>query len=171
LKIWYRRLFLVASVGGGFSGIAITSTQLFRSGQPPIVYLIYIAVSAAYAAGIYGGIKLIEDEARGLSLLSWYFLVQIPAVSSPVITYLFWSGFSMYLSGGSNGFNWRALYGARWLVNLLRPEDVSVEVGINLFALWATWFLRRELSRLRARPLPDPPQAPGTSAVGEPPPP
>lgn len=148
---WLKRLFWIASIGGGFCGLAITSAEIFQSGRPLFIDLLYVGVAAAYGFGIYGGIKLIEDEERGLSLLSWYFLAQTVTLTSLVLAYAFWSGCAAFVTVGTKGLGWQAVYGARWFINVLELGDSTLIFGVNLFGLWAVWYLRRELRRVRGR--------------------
>jgi hypothetical protein len=144
---WIRRLFVIVSIGGGFAGCAITTDQIFQSDQSLGFYVVSIVVALAYAAGIYGGVKLIEDEERGMSFLSWYFVAQIPYLISPVFSYQFTSGFTAFAALGSNGSSWGIFYGGRWMFSLLQSGDSGFAFGANFFALWAAWYLRMMLKR------------------------
>jgi hypothetical protein len=166
---WLKRLFLVISIGGGFAGAALTSAQFAVSGQAPLYYALIGVVTSAYAIGVYGGIKLIEDEAKGLRVLSWYYLAQIPYLISPIVSYQFYSGLTVFGAFGSEGSTWGAYCGSRWLYSLLQMNDSRFEVGANAFAIWATWYLRRELSKSLANQPPDSTHA-HVPAVAEPPP-
>jgi len=152
MNIWHRRLFLVVSIGGGFTGFAVTSGQLFQPGQLPLYYMLCVGVAIAYASGVYGGLKLVEEEAKGLAILSWYFLAQIPIFVSPIISYQFSSGLTAYTTVGTIGLSWGANFGCHWQFSLFQFGDRTLAVGANLFAIWATWFLRKQLARKAAQP-------------------
>jgi len=149
MKLWLRRLFLVVSVGGGFSGLTVTTMQLLQSGQPVLTYGVSLAACVAYVFGIYSGVKFIESETEGLSLLSWYHLVQIPVVESPIISYKFTSGLAAYLAFGNHGLSWGAYFGGQWQFALFQLQERTFGLGANFFAVWATWYLRKQLARKR----------------------
>jgi hypothetical protein len=177
MNIWLKRLFLVLSTGGGFTGFTVTAPLLFRSYENPLNYVLFVAVMTAYAFGIYAGIKLVEKEEIGLSLLSWYFLAQVPVVISPVASYLFSSGVTTYVTIGSpGGLSWGFYIGGRWQISILNFNDTTIAFGLNIFAIWATWLLRKQLAKSRANqallPTPmlatdhaDPRSAPDTGAA------
>jgi len=161
-------LFLIISIGGGFAGAAVTITQLANSGQAPLYYALIGIVTVAYSIGIYGGIKLIEDEEKGLRILSWYYLAQIPYLVSPVISYQFYSGLTLFGAIGTRGVTWGAYCGSRWLYTLFQMSDSRLEVGANFFGVWATWYLRKELGRKLANPRPCPTPVPVAPQAGPP---
>ena len=160
---------MVVSIGGGFSGFALTSAQLLQTGLPFFNYLLSAGVAVAYAAGVYGGLKLIEDEEKGLTILSWYFLTQVPLLVSPVVTYVFSSGATIGATVGTNGINFAVYYGARWEFYLFRLSDHTIAVGLNFFAIWATWYLRRQLARRTADKALEPTLGTGADGVDPPP--
>jgi hypothetical protein len=148
VNTWFRRLFLVLSIGGGFLGFSATSGQLFQAGQPLLFYVLCIAVAMAYGSGIYGGLMLVEEEEKGLVILSWYFLAQVPIFISPIIAYQFSSGLTAYATIGTKGVSWAAFYGGRWQISLFQFGDTGFAAGINFFAVWAIWYLRKQLERV-----------------------
>jgi|CZKI01.1.fsa_nt_gi hypothetical protein len=166
---WLKRLFLITSIGGGFAGAAVTGSQFADSGQGPLNYALIGVVTLAYSVGIIGGIELIEDEGKGLRVLSWYYLAQVPYLISPVISYQFFSGLTLFGAVGSRGLTWGAYLGSRWLYGLFQMHDPRFEVGANAFGIWATWYLRWELGKKLASQSPDPEPAPAAPDAGQPP--
>jgi hypothetical protein len=152
MNIWFRRLFLLVSIGGGFSGFAVTAVQVFQADRPIFYYVVCLAACAAYAFGVFAGMKFIEEEEEGLSLLSWYHLIQIPILASPVFSYQFTSGITAYVTLGNRGLSWVTYFGGQWQFSLFQLQDGTLAIGANFFAVWATWYLRKQLAKKRAKP-------------------
>ena len=150
MNIWLKRFFIIVSVGGGAVGFTAIVPQLFQDGHPVIYYVMYCVAIFLNTFGIYSGITFVENEKKGIDLLSQYFLFQIPILASPILSYQFTSGITAYLTLGSNGLLWGAHFGADWFFSLFQTEEKAALAGINFFALWANWFLRTKL-RTRIR--------------------
>ncbi len=162
---WLRKLFLVLSIGGGFAGLAVTCAQLFQPSQPLFYYVLCFVVCLAYIQGILSGLVLAENEEEGLRQLSWYFLAQVPVFISPVISYQFAAGAWLTIVVSTTGIHWAAQFGGRWVMALLQLNDRTFGVGANIFAIWATWYLRMALRKRRASQSPD--RTPSTIAPGK----
>ncbi len=156
MNIWLRRLFLILSIGGGFAGFTITSVQLIEGTHPLIFYVLSVVACLAYLQGVVAGLRLVENEPDGLRLLFWYNVAQIPVLTSPVLSYLFWAGASLNITLGSNGVKWFAGYGGRWQIGLFQFGDLTFAVGVNFVALWAAWYLWKLRQRQPLYPPPGP---------------
>jgi hypothetical protein len=150
MKIWFRRFFILVSIGGSAAGLTATASQLFQAGHQWLFYPLYSVACAAHAFGMFSGLVFVENEERGLRLLSWYFLIQVPIFISPIVSYQFSSGITAYLTFGNNGLRWSAYFGGEWLVALFQLQEKTVLVGLNFFAVWATWYLRKALAKKHA---------------------
>jgi hypothetical protein len=150
MNIWIRRLFLLVSVGGGFAGFTSLAALAFSPGLSVTGYFLCAVMTAAFAFGVVAGFVFLTDEEKGLSWLSWYHMVQIPAFSSAIYTYQFSSGLALNLGFGSQGFAWFFWLGGRAQVSMFQLQQDTYEFTLNLFAIWATWYLRRMLKRTRA---------------------
>ena len=113
VNIWWRRFFLILSVGGGFAGFAFTAGELVQFDRSLSYYVLCVGAMALYAFGVFGGLQLVEEKTKGVSLLSWYFLLQIPILISPIFSYEFSSGFTLSVIVGNSGATWTAFLGGR----------------------------------------------------------
>jgi hypothetical protein len=85
-----------------------------------------------YAYGTYAGLRFAEDEKNKKSLIIFYWL-QVPWISSPIISYRFTAGF--HASGSLIGNELSGFFrlGSDWNFSLLQP--VQWGIGVNFFAL------------------------------------
>lgn len=108
-------------------------------------YVLVSAMVATFGFGVFAGLKLIEDEARGLRLLRWYFGLQMPILSSPLIAYQLSSGAGINLSmiGSNLSAFWR--FGSEMGVSLF--QDRPWGIGVNIFAvamfIWCDRIVKR----------------------------
>src|ERR1035441_497813 len=102
---WLKRLLLVASIGGGFTGAIIASMQERRTLFDYSVDGVFIL---AFLYGIWAGLKLVEDEREGVIRLFWFYVIQIPIVISPIVSYRFGCGAEVSAIISNHGFSWRA---------------------------------------------------------------
>lgn len=121
-------------------------TLLFPQADGRITgYVVISAMIAAFSFGIFCGLKFIEDETKGLKLLRWYFGIQIPILSSPIVAYQLSSGAGLNLSwiGSKMSIFWRV--GSEMGIWLLRDRPWGL--GVNLFALamflWTSRIIRQ----------------------------
>src|SRR5881227_3048645 len=91
MNVWFRRLLLILTIGGGFVGVART-IQFFSHVDKVIAYVVLLAFVCLYGYGIFLGVKLSEGPAP-LRHLRVYFGLQIPFISSPIVAYRFATGF------------------------------------------------------------------------------
>src|SRR5438552_11235354 len=85
MNVWFRRLLLILTIGGGFVGVART-IQFFSHVDKVIAYVVLLAFVCLYGYGIFLGVKLSEGPAP-LRHLRVYFGLQIPFISSPIVAY------------------------------------------------------------------------------------
>jgi hypothetical protein len=93
---WLRRLLLILLVGGGFAGVALITEFVFQP-MKPIARFVLLGFGCIYCYGVLIGLKLGEGIPC-LKYLRLYFALQIPFVSSPIITYRFGSGLQVTLA-------------------------------------------------------------------------
>lgn len=146
MNIWIRRLFVVTSIGGGVTGLLVTFAQLNIKDGFGFSLGLYIVMCLVYACGIFSGLIFTEDEKRGVRLLSWYFLAQAPILISRPFSYQFTAGINIFTTIGTNGLHGGAYFGGEWLISFLQLREPRELVGINFFAVWATWYLRKRLA-------------------------
>jgi hypothetical protein len=154
MNAWFRRLLLVLTVGGGFLGLALT-LQLFATADKAIVYLTLLAFVGLYGYGIFVGLKLSEGF-NPIAHLRFYFALQVPFISSPVIAYRFCSGLQATVAiiyrGGEivaeglhleSGLRWDCRLGSEWKFAILSSEPwgcgVNLVALILMFLLYSRW--------------------------------
>jgi len=59
MNVWFRRLLLILTIGGGFVGVART-IQFFSHVDKVIAYVVLLAFVCLYGYGIFLGVKLSE---------------------------------------------------------------------------------------------------------------
>jgi hypothetical protein len=132
MNIWFRRLLVVLTVGGGFLGAALSADTLFAAENTPVFgYAMIALVIALYTYGIFAGIRLSEDASHYGHVLFFYAL-QVPFFSSPILLYRFACGFhaTIWVVGFSIG--WMFRLGSDFQLAILQPN--SWGGGVNLFA-------------------------------------
>jgi hypothetical protein len=146
MKSWLRLTLITVTVGGGFTGVAITLQALLeRQGQPPLYYVFMLAFLALFAFVTVSGLVFVHHPERTGPMIVTLAL-QIPWVSSPIITYKLAAGFqvSVALIGGRFAGGFRL--GSDFQINFF--QQLPWGAGINLFALALLVLL------LRATPMP-----------------
>jgi len=139
-------------------GFAASLALLFTRSNP-LEWLVCIAVTTLYAWGIWCGVKLIEAQPGAERSNFKYWLVQIPAFSSPIIGYFLSSGFHVTASIQFSPLklNGDFLVGSKFNYSLMQT-DQPVVVGVNVFALaiamWLGSQIRRQLPTGSLRPDP-----------------
>ena len=156
MKSWLRLTLITVTVGGGFTGVAITLQSLLaRQSQPLVNYALMLAFLALFAFVTISGLVFVHDPERtGLMIVS--LALQIPWVSSPIIAYKLAAGFQVCIAliGGRLGGGFRL--GSDFQINFF--QQLPWGAGINLFALVLLVLL------LRARQMPNKAMQPGHRA-------
>lgn len=132
MKSWLRLTLITVTVGGGFTGVALTLQLLLRPSQPLAYYLLMVAFLALFAFITVSGLVFVHNPQR-TDLLIVALALQIPWVSSPIITYRLAGGFQVSV----------ALIGGRFAGGFRLGSDFQINVfqllpwgaGVNLFAL------------------------------------
>lgn len=158
MNLWTRRLFIVLSVGGGYCG-AVFMVLLFSQVKGQIAgYLLVSAMIATFAFGIFGGLRFIEDEEKGLRWLRWFFGIQTPILSSPLFAYQLSSGAGINLSWIGSNLTLFGRFGSEMSVGIL--QDRPWGLGLNIFALGMFLWTGRLREKKSAIPPPEPASAP-----------
>ncbi len=130
---WLRLTLITVTVGGGFTGVAVTSQLLF-GGQAgsPANYLLILGFLALFAFVTISGLVFVHDPERtGLMIAA--LVLQVPWVSSPIVAYKLAAGFQLSVAFiGSNvtaGFR----LGSDFQIGINQQHPWGV--GLNLFAL------------------------------------
>lgn len=136
-------MLITLTVGGGFMGFVQTLWPLFDpENQEPIYKVIMMAFLMLYAFVIFSGLLFVQNQRRiaPLRLALW---LQVPWISSPVITYQFVSGFHV-TAGITGGYlNADLRLGSGWIFYFFTESPWGF--GINLFAVFMLVLLARSM--------------------------
>jgi hypothetical protein len=165
MKTWLRLIVVVMTVGGGFAGFVVTlQTLLQPHNQKSPSLLSMIVVLGLYAYITISGLIFVADSSRTAPILGALAL-QVPWISSPVVTYIFGSGLNIFVGGrpqqqGGLYFSFDFLFGSSWRFSFL--QDAHWRIGVNLFALillilvWKVRHTTREPAPIVAAPPQEP---------------
>lgn len=137
-----RRLIGILTLGGGAIGLTATFT-VFPQLNSALNYFLCSVVLAVYVWGIWVGARLLEREPGSERLARRYWLLQVPALTSPVFSYFLSSGFHVTLSVqlAPIKFNGNFLLGSTFNYSLLQDQPWSF--GVNVVAVLVVWWMAR----------------------------
>ena len=143
MKLWQRRALGILTLGGGAIGIAAALTLLLTRSNP-VEWLFCLAFIALYAWGIWCGARLLEQGPGAERSILKYWLIQIPAFSSPFVGYFLSGGFhtTVALQITPLKANANFLFGSTFNYSLMQSEQPWL-VGVNVFAAGVAWWLAR----------------------------
>jgi hypothetical protein len=124
-------LLLILTIGGGFVGLLLTAPFFFHVDKV-VAYIALLAFVGLYGWGIFLGVRLSEGSAS-LRDLRFYFALQIPFISSPVIEYRFATGFQVTIAMIQSGLrcDWRLGSEGQLGISSQAPWGI----GINIVAV------------------------------------
>jgi hypothetical protein len=134
MKIWPRRILGVLGIGGGAVGFVACVTKLLGATQL-VHWAIYVVFGSLYAWGAWCGVKLMESQPNALRYNRRFWLIQIPALNSPLLGYSLASGFHLTLSLSLTPFNlgFSCQVGSAFNFSLLQ-WDQPLSLGVNVVA-------------------------------------
>ena len=150
MKTWLRLLLVTVTVGGGFTGIVLTSNLLGSGGHGAMQIVIVLLFMALYAFVTVSGLLLVLDESRTRPVLTALAL-QIPWVSSPVMVYQFASGLHAAITLGTPEdtdrigihLGWNFLFGTHFQFRVGTYQETPLALGVNAVAVALVIFLLR----------------------------
>ena len=156
MKLWQRRLFGILAISGGALGVTVTTTTLFQTHRV-VEWIIYIVFSCVFAWGAWCGVKLLEAQPGAERANLWFWLIQVPFLTSPVVAYSLTSGFHFTLSLDLPSFvlGMNFWLGSTFNFSLLQ-SDQPFSIGANVFAL-AVFLWLGKLSRAQSVAVSSPP--------------
>jgi len=92
---WIKRLLIVFEIGGGFLGLSVASQNLLSNELNSTSKIISAIFAGLFALGIVAGVMLAENRKSAFRFSLLYQILQIPQFVSPVLTYVFTSGFML----------------------------------------------------------------------------
>ena len=148
MSTWLRLTLITMAVGGGFTGVALTSQALFSpqvTGRPGLV-AICVVFLLLHLFVVISGLLFVQNPTRVMPLVV-ALAIQIPYLSSPLVTYRFADGLIGGVGIAETGpFGWIRL-GSDWQFNLLQPLPWGL--GINLVAVAVLAALSLSIARQR----------------------
>ena len=150
-------LLLILEVGGGFTGFSvILFSQPWNKNINPFMYT---GASLLFIFGIFAGLALIKESRCGIVSSAIYQALQVPFISSNVISYNILSGFKLIV-GVLRGMPYVTFdIGARFTLAFGGETD-SWAFGINLISLILFVYL---ILQLRAKSNDNEPNEPSES--------
>ena len=150
LPVWLRRTLGILALGGGAIGVAMVLGVLM-SNTNFVGALLLLVFLVMYAFGIYAGLLMLEDGADALPVNTVYWLLQVPAISTDTVGYVFFSGFHVTARVMLAPLSWKVdfLLGSFFKFNAMQPQE-STYLGVNFFAIAVVAVLWRRWTRMHA---------------------
>lgn len=123
------------AVGGGYTGFVTTLQFMLGAKLNAASAAIGLTISTMYLFIVGAGLMNVHRPSW-IMPMTIGFLLQVPVVSSPLISYQFASGALAHITLGEHGLFWFAQLGANWQVTLLQPKPLGA--GVNLVAIAAS---------------------------------
>lgn len=133
MKSWLRLTIITMTVGGGFTGMAITLQAIFTSsGQNALSLSLMCLFFVAFGFVTASGLIFVHDPRRTGPLIG-AIAIQVPSISSPIFVYSFATGANLtIIFGNSTTFN-AGIFRSSFSMFLF--QNHSWQIGINVFAL------------------------------------
>ncbi|HTW94815.1 MAG TPA: hypothetical protein VMD30_08485 [Tepidisphaeraceae bacterium] len=131
MKVAFRWLLLVFTIGGGFTGVVLTTELMFQP-QNAMNLALLGCMTALYAFTVVAGL-LFADHPRRIWPLIVAWIMQVPWISSPVIAYGFGEGLRLTVAVADSKLTWGLRFGTDFQFFLF--QDRPVAIGLNLVAL------------------------------------
>ncbi|MFZ2146513.1 MAG: hypothetical protein WAV28_04765 [Sedimentisphaerales bacterium] len=133
---WIKYFLIVLEVGGGFAGISIMFIfQQWNTGTSHYFWWVFsIYVVFLFLFGIVAGLALVEKPQLGAALSAVYQALQIPVISSSLLTYEFFSGLQLGVGLAKGRLAFFIEYGARFALQF-SMSAAPWSIGVNILAL------------------------------------
>jgi len=153
VKTWLRLTLITMTVGGGFTGIAVSLNALAKTHpRTPSTLVILVLFVLLYAVVTIAGLLFVVDPRR-TGPLAAVLILQIPRLSSPIAAFKLTAGGEASIDLVSGRFSSDFLLGSDFSFSFLRPMPWGL--GINCVAVILLVLV------LRARPAPAEPRPDG----------
>jgi hypothetical protein len=134
MNTWLIRLTVILQIGGSFLGIIASITNVVQTQYETGTIILTIPVIAFLVFGIYSALLLIERNSRGLDYSIVFYFVQIPVLTSPLISFYIHAGAYFTLTLSIFRINFNYMLGSVWYISFLKHGE-SFSIGINLVAV------------------------------------
>lgn len=149
MSTWLRLTLITMTVGGGFTGAALT-LQLLLS--PQVIGLALVAVCVALVLlnvfVLISGLLFVQNPLR-ITPLVVALAAQVPVISSPIVAFHFGAGLYGSVALTEAGPFCLVRLGSEWQVNFL--QSLPWGLGINLVAALLLVALHRSTLRRQQR--------------------
>lgn len=135
-----QRILGTITLGGSYVGMVVIAAEMMHISNT-LAMLLYAAFLTLYAWGVWCGIRLFENHPSGARMGFWFWLLQVPVLSSPIFGYFFAAGgyITFILQPSNWGYHFNFHFGSAFNVSLVESHQ-PFYVGVNLFALFiALW--------------------------------
>lgn len=150
MQMWKRRTIGILAIAGGCVGILSIALK-FPTLPHPSDWAICGGFAALYAWGIYCGTKLLEGHRNAVRANLAFWLAQVPAFTSPLVSYRFDCGFRLtagvQLAPSTFGVDF--MFGSSFVFTMFQSVK-TIFFGLNLFALAVALILAQQLRRAGA---------------------
>jgi|HubBroStandDraft_1064217.scaffolds.fasta_scaffold81906_2 hypothetical protein len=141
IKTWLRLTLVTMTIGGGFTGVVVTSQAFSNAeGHGPAHLVLMSGFLALYAFVTASGLFFVWD-ARCIRPVLAALAIQVPWISTPVIVYKFAAGSHAVLTVGSpeEAGNFGLRFGAEAMLGSIFRFELFQEahwsIGVNFAAL------------------------------------
>ena len=133
MQPWLRLTLITMTVGGGFTGVAITLQSILNAhNQPPIQCLLIMGFLGLFAFVTVSGLLFVQNPQR-IGPMIVALALQIPWVSSPLIAYKFAAGFQVCAARIGGRFFGGVSLGSDFQIAFF--QKLPWGGGINFFAM------------------------------------
>ena len=139
--MWKNRIIGVLTLGGAFAGIVVILSQISLSTLGVSGVVIVLVFVTLFAVGIPAGVLTLEKSPNAYYWLYPYWLLQVVAISSPVIIYKFLSGAAFYIGFEQANLKFNFFYGS--LFNFYIGTEAPVGIQFNLVAIFVLIYIRK----------------------------
>jgi hypothetical protein len=131
MKLWFKRVILIVTIGGGFQGFveAVQAFLALQSKTPTAVILCSI-IAAFFLLAIVAGLRFAEN-AKHTSALILVLLLQIPLIYSPILGYELNTAVLAVLKFAGGKLGWGVQLGSDH--RLLVGYEMPWGIGLNIF--------------------------------------
>ena len=142
---WIKYILVILEVGGGFVGLSLLIATFSDTSVPISIWGFRLLCASLFLFGIISGLALINKPRIGIALSAVYQGIQIPVLSSSLLTYKLLSGIQLVIGFFGGRPVVLVEFGVRTTL-LLGRSTAPCGVGINLpalclfvYLLWVLW--------------------------------
>lgn len=136
MHAWIRRLIAILEIGGGFMGfVLMLLSRQWNINKPVYDWILFIFFIFVFLFGIVSGLALLEKPQLGSALSAAYQALQIPVISSPLLTYELFSGLQLGFGWSKGRYVFLYGFGARSIL-VFWKRTAPWLIGVNTLALF-----------------------------------